>query len=498
MSEGAAKSRYARLKPRRDPFVLRARGYAEVTIPSLLPPEGQTQMQTLPDTYQGFGARVVTALSSRITTGILPPGMPSFVMQVPPEILQKSGETTVSKDVEQGLAMVEQTIHREIERRKWRAPTNTAIQHLVVTGNAMEQVLPDNTIRVFRLDQYVVVRDPVGNMIEFITEELLIPASLPKELSALAGDVTDDATSTMPLYTWGTRDADTGEWTIHQEFNGKEVPDSRGDYTLNPFSALRWTSILGEDYGRSKVEDHYGDFRALEGLSRAMVDGAAMASRNITMIRPNAAGGLNLRRRMAKARNGEYVIGNPEDVVGSQFQNQAGLQFTAQALESLKAELAQAFLVNSSARRDAERVTAYELRVMIEELESVLGGVFTNLVQDLQENRLNRLILQMKDAQALPPWPEGLVEPVILTGLEALGREKDVQRATTALQLLAGIPPEVAQAYVKWPVILGKAFNGIGIPDAVNTETEAQENRQKSAMLEAAASAATSGATAQQ
>jgi hypothetical protein len=236
------------------------------------------------------------------------------------------------------------------------------------------------------------------------------------------------------------------------------------------------------------VEDHYGDLRSLEGFSRSSIEGAAMASRNLTMIRPNAAGGLNLRRRMAKARNGELIVGNPEDVQMLQFTNVAGLQIVAQERAEVLKQLAAAFLMTSAVTRDAERVTAYEIKKVIDELEGVLGGVFSFLAADLQLARVGRLVSQMQSNDQLPQWPEGLVEPTILTGLEALGRERDVERVATAIQFVQGLG-EQAQDYVKWPVLLNKGMNGLGLSDAVRSEEEVAQIQQQRAMAEAMARA---------
>ena len=175
-----------------------------------------------------------------------------------------------------------------------------------------------------------------------------------------------------------------------------------------------------------------------------------------------------------------------------QFQNQAGLQLTAAELDRQSRELGLAFLLGSSTVRDSERTTAYEIQRNQEELEGALGGVFSQLNQTMQARRLRRLIIQMRANAQLPNWPEGMVEPTILTGLEALGREADVTRVQSALMFLQGMPPDVL-AYVKWTELLGKAFYGLNLPDAVRTEAEMQQVQQQQAMMQAGQQAMTAG-----
>jgi hypothetical protein len=498
-----AESRYRTLHTRRDPFLRRARKYATITIPSILPPIGTTQHTDLVEPYQGFGARLVTSLASRLMTAFLPPGQSFFQLRVKAEVLLGNEQDEESVEQQQFLTKYEQAINREIESAKWRAPTYLALQHLIVTGNVMEQTMPDNTIKVFRLDQYVVSRDPQGNVMEMIIQENLPPQGLPPVLAAMAGANDVTAGNLLPLYTWvrlAPRKGAATEfvWEIHQEFQGREVPGSRGVFDTNPFRALRWMAVIGEDYGRGKVEEHFGDLRSIDGLQQSLVEGSAMASRNITMIRPNAAGGLNLRRRLTKADNGEYVIGNPEDVEMLQFTNNNGLKTAAESIALLKQELGAAFLTNSSVQRKGERVTAFELRKLIEEIEQVLGGVFSSLQSEIQEGRITRLIFQMQDQEKLPDWSDpddgqDIVEPAILTGIEALGRERDVERGGTFLQFVAQLTPEEREA-IKMTDLLTKVANGVGLPGIVRSQAEVDERREQRLQQEAALGAIQQGA----
>ena len=176
----------------------------------------------------------------------------------------------------------------------------------------------------------------------------------------------------------------------------------------------------GEDYGRGKWKNA-PDLRTDDALSKSLIDGAAMASRNITMIRPNLTGGINLRRRIAKADNGDIIVGNAEDVVMLQFFRTTTVCNYVRELERQTREVSQAFLMGAATVRDSERTTAFEVRRMTEELEATLGGVYSQLSETMQQARMRRLIVQMKRNGQLPDWPDGLVEPVILTGMEALG-----------------------------------------------------------------------------
>ena len=151
--------------------------------------------------------------------------------------------------------------------------------------------------------------------------------------------------------------------------------------------------------------------------------------------------------------------------------------------------LARSFLLLSGAQRDAERVTAAEIERDITEIEAALGGNFSTLSKDMMEWRTTIMMLQMKDQEKLPDFPEGMVVPIILTGLEALSRERDVTRAMQAAQLVQAFGDE-ALAAVKVPKVLGRALVGLGFTDAVRTEEEAEAWKKAQAERQAALAAA--------
>ena len=141
-------------------YLRRARDYAALTIPALIPPEGHNEFALLPEPYQGLGARATVSLASRLMVAMYPHGKSSFKLDVPAEARIQAGEMALSPDIEQGLVMSETLIGAEIERKQWRRSTNLALQYLLVTGNVLEFMQPDNnTIRIFRLDQFCVSRD---------------------------------------------------------------------------------------------------------------------------------------------------------------------------------------------------------------------------------------------------------------------------------------------------------------------------------------------------
>ena len=105
------------------------------------------------------------------------------------------------------------------------------------------------------------------------------------------------------------------------------------------------------------------------------------------------------------------------------------------------------------------------------------------------ERRTILLLENMKAAGEFPNVNREDLQPTILTGLEALSRERDVERGIQAAQIVAQFG-ELGMMHIKFPVVLGKIMNGLGFPDAVKSAEEvAQEQQQQQAMQMAQAAA---------
>jgi hypothetical protein len=475
-SSGEAASRYKKIETdSRTQFLNRARHNAVLTIPSLMPLEGYDGKSHLIEPYQGTGAAGTVHLSSRLTMALLPAGRPHMRFDLPPEVVLEFGEEGIPKDLEVGLAQSEKLVQMEVEDKGWRPSTLMAIQQQIIAGNHLEHQLEDNTIRIFRLDQYVVRRDWAGHPLEMILEEKLTPDTLPEGMPAPEGM---DQHEEILLYTWIRRDGSIYE--VYQELgSGQKVSDVvKYDLKTLPYNAVRWSKTPGEDYGRSFVEEHIADIRSLDALTKAELEMAAMASRNFITVRPGSVG-AGIKRRLTQAVNGDVMMIDPAAIELKSFDNVGGFQLVNLKSQQLTQELSRAFLLHSAGQRDAERVTATEIERDIQELEAALGGNFSTLNTDMMERRTTLLMRNMERDGRLP---EGLLEngvrPTVLTGLEALSRERDVSR----VQQLAGIVAafgETAVDNLRLNKVLARATVGLGFADVVRTDDEVQGIQQQ-------------------
>jgi hypothetical protein len=474
----SAQSIYTSCEGHRYQYVDRARQCSKLTMPYVLPDEGFGAHSRLETPFQGVGARGVNNLASKLLLALLPPNAPFFRLNVDTFALQEEGAPPeLITEIESSLQQVEESVMDEISREAYRTGIHEALKQLIITGNALIYLPDEGGLRVFRLDRYVVKRDPMGNIMKIATKETLAYKALSEELQALVGE--DESNNDVNLYTGVVRM--DNKWHIFQDINGTPVPDSYGTYPIdqNPFIPLRFTRIDGEDYGRGYVEEYLGDLQSLEKLTQAIVEGSAAASKVLFLLNPN---GTTRAKALAETPNGGITQGNAADVSVLQLQKFNDFRIAQETMNSIKDRLGHAFLLTSGVVRNAERVTAEEIRMLSQELETAIGGLYSLLSSELQLPMVNRLMRVMNKSKRLPKLPEKIVNPVIITGVEALGRGNDLQKLDL---FLAGAAQVVGPQAIAEYVSVGEYFKrratslGIKTTGLVKTEEEIQQMRQQ-------------------
>ncbi len=443
---GQLASMYQACFGEREAYLNRARDCARLTIPTLIRDSGDSYSTTYETPFQSIGARGVNHLASKLLLTLLPPNAPFFRLMVDDFDVEKLVGPEQRGPVEEGLAKVERSAMQEVETMALRVPMFEAIKHLITTGNCLLYMPEDQDgMRVFHLDRYVVKRDPMGNLLYVITKENLDAKTISKEAREVLGlpspEETSPETKQKPfeLYTYVCDKGD--HWHIHQEIGRVPIPDSYGKYPKdkNPFIPLRFSRVDGESYGRGLVEEYIGDLRSLEALTQAIVEGSAASAKVLFMVRPNGTTRINT---LAKSPNGAIVQGSADDVSTLQLQKSQDFRIALDTISQIRDRLASAFLLNSSVQRNAERVTAEEVRFMAQELESALGGVYSVLSQEFQLPLVNLLLQRLVKAKKMPKFPKDTVKPQIVTGIEALGRGQDLNKLAQFLEYLGPLGPE--------------------------------------------------------
>ena len=495
--EMSAKALYSSLDSIRYQFLDRARKSSELTIPTLVPPPGHGSQTKYYTPFQGVGARGVNNLASKLLLTLFPPNSPFFRFVIDPFVLKKLGGPNpeqLKSEMEKALAEMERAVQREVETSSIRVTAYEALRQLIVAGNVLIYMPKVGNLRMFRMDTYCVKRDPSGNVLQIVICEKIAPSALPPEVKAVYNsdetndsdyDATSEQNATVELYTIINREDDMERWHIQQQVVDTLIPESEGFFPLDkcPYLALRFNRVDGEDYGRGYVEEYIGDLISLEALSQAIVEGSAAAARILFLVNPN---GTTRAKVIAESPNGAIVSGNAADVSVLQLQKSADFSIAKATMMTIEERLAFAFLLNSSIQRQAERVTAAEIRFMAQELESSIGGTYSILSQEFQLPLVELLVDRMGATRRLPKLPKKIVKPVIVTGIEALGRGNDLNKLDL---FVAGVGQSLGPQAVAQFINIGEYLNrrataiGIDVEGLVKTQEQIAAETQQAQMM---------------
>ena len=477
-----ARQRYNELSSHREQFLNVAYECAELTIPTLLMRnEGDALYQSFQTPWQSVGAKGVTTLSSKLMLGLLPPSTSFFKLQLDDSKLGIEIPAESKSELDLSFAKIERSIMDSIAASTDRVQIFAALKHLVVTGNALVYMSKEG-MKVYPLNRYVVERDGNGNVVEIVTKE-----RVSKKLLGLPevdkDSVNDDSKGDYK----GTKDVDVytcvklydNGWRWHQEANDTILPDSVGKAPKDktPWLPLRFVTVDGEDYGRSRVEEFLGDLKSLEALMQAIVEGSAAAAKVVFTVSPSS---VTKPASLANAGNGAIIQGRPDDIGVVQVGKTADFQTAYQMINMLEKRLAEAFLVLSV--RQSERTTAEEVRMTQMELERQLGGLFSLLTTEFLIPYLRRKMHTLTISKKIPALPSGLVKPTIVAGINALGRGQDrealVQFITTVAQTMG---PEALAQFMNPDEAIKRlaASQGIDILNLVKSVDERQADQEQ-------------------
>jgi hypothetical protein len=508
----SAKERYETLKQHREHFLDRAQECSELTIPSLLPPDGFHSSTDLYNPFQSVGARGVNNLASKLLLLLLPPNSPFFRLSISGQAKKDlDQQKEIKSEVEKSLATIEREVSNKIEQLALRVSVFEALKHLIVAGNVLTYLPKKGNMRVFSLTNFVCKRDASGNIIEIVIKETIHPTYLDNDTVQKMSEFEDfKPDEETDLYTHVYK-LDEKKFYTCQEVKGIKIESSIGLYNTDslPYQALRMVRVDNEDYGRGYVEEFLGDLKSLEGLSQALVESAAASSKVVFMVRPNS---VTRKKDLANTRNGDIITGTQDDVSVLQAQKQYDLQVVERSISKLEERMSYAFLLNTAIQRDAERVTAQEIRYMAQQLETAMGGIYSLLSQEFQLPLVTILMKRMSQANEIPSLPKDSVKPTIITGVEALGRGNDLQKLrefVAEIANLAQVNPQIVQS-LNTQDLIKRIATGLGIDtegliksneELMQEQEEMQtqmQNQQIMAMAEKAVAPAVSGMMKQQ
>ncbi len=485
-----ARDRYTQLTKGRTQFLHTAVECSRLTLPYLVQEDlsSRPEHQKLHTPWQSVGSKCVVNLAAKLMLALLPPQTSFFKLQIRDDKLGETIPREVRSELDLSFSKMERMVMDYINASSDRVVVHQALKHLIVSGNALI-FMGKEGLKHYPLNRYVINRDGNGHICEIITKELVsrkvLGQDLPMPLPNSPGDdgyKTGSDDHDVEVYTYVRLD-DNGRWVWHQEAFDNILPGSRSTAPKNtsPWLVLRFNTVDGEDYGRGRVEEFLGDIRSLEGLSQALVEGSAAASKVVFLVSPSST---TKPKTIADAGNGAIVQGRPEDVGVIQVGKTADFRTAAEQMQNLERRISEAFLVLQV--RQSERTTAEEVRLTQMELEQQLGGLFSLLTVEFLIPYLNRTLHILQRSRELPKLPKDLVRPQIVAGVNALGRGQDQQSLVMFIQTLAQtLGPEVIGQFLDPSEFIKRlaAAQGIDVLNLVKSaETMEQEQQQQMQM----------------
>jgi hypothetical protein len=462
--------------------------YAGWTVPSAFPIIGTTETEEIQNDYQSFGAQAVNHLSNRLMMGLFSASRPFFRLDASKKIRDEIESAGVpAAELDTALQNAERESVKELSRMGARDPLTEMLKHLIIVGDSLLYIPEDDDkLQVYSLRNYVIKRNLAGWVIKIITcdekQVEFLPDAVKEKLKAKKSTTTDD--DTVKLYTYVRWDGERKKYILTQHVDEIQVSDTEGVYTVDnmPFISVTWKLLRGEDYGRGLVEDYAGDFHSMSVTEQAINELIGLVSQIKGLVNPAGITNVN---ELNNTPNGQWCSGREEDIAMISFdklQDIAGLQAY---LDKKERRLSAAFLMDVNQIRDAERVTAEEIRIIARSLETALGGVYTRLAQTLQLPIARRLMRRIGLEVA-----GNEIEPIIITGLDALSRSGDLESYRMFVQdatYLDSLGPETRQ-FLNLDRILKHiaANNSLDQSMAFNTRAEMEANAQQQAQSQQA------------
>lgn len=439
---------WEKLARERNEFLDRSKKYATLTLPYLME-EARSQPGSQ-NGWQGVGAQAVNHLANKLAQVLFPPQRSFFRVD-----LTQQGEAAITgagykkSDLSSLFAVVETQAMKALEGRTFRPAMVEAFKHLLIAGTVMLYKPKTGSIQAVPLHHFVCSRDTNGDLLDIIMlQEKSLRTFDPQTRAAIeaakGGQKCKDDDE-IKLYTHARLDA-SGMWVVQQ--SADDVPvgvESRVTSEKLPFIVATWKRAYGEAYGRPLCEDYAGDLFVIQFLSEAVARGAALMADIKYLIRPGSQTDVD---HFVNSGTGEVITGVADDIHIVQLGKYADLTPIDAVLEKYTRRVGVVFMMESLVRRDAERVTAVEIQRDALELEQSLGGAYSLFAVTLQAP------LAMWSLQdTANSFTKEKIDPVIVTGIEALGRMAELDKLAQFSQFMS-LPlnwPQPAQDAVNWP-----------------------------------------------
>jgi hypothetical protein len=443
---------WAQMDAEKGDLIERSETYSRWTVAAIMPVDGGEGVEQVKGNVH-TGARLVNHLANKVVDVLFPISRPFFTVAMTPEaqlkLEQEIGDEqagAMQEHVRDATSKLEKVAMRKLDLTSYRPNAILACKHLIVTGNALFRRMPTGERVLYPVNRYGIRRNILGNEYEIVLHDKKLFSTFDEKMQAMILAV-HSATKPEDTVTLLTHYKEVnGRWAINQEADGVNLENeyflNDKDYDLLP---LDWALHPGENYGRGLVEDHAATFHSVDVTNEAILDLMAILADIKFFVKVGSPLSHDL-DALNNAPRGTYWPGNADDITVPDMGARNELATMIQVVERWEADLSQAFLMSSV--RNAERVTAEEIRMVARELESSFGGLYSQLAQKWQQKEAEYAISKVDFAKEIGATGDTF-EVVVTTGLESLSREGQIDNLRLAigdLQMMEAVPEGLQSA----------------------------------------------------
>lgn len=449
---------YQRLTGKRQAVLDMARQMAELTIPSVFPPDGYQTGDNIPGNNQSISAHCVNTLVSHLVFMAFPPNQPmcrftALEYMVQPEVDQ---DPAYWANVQLALSRLEITHRQRIQSTPVDTVYAEYLKKLLIGGNCLWKQLKLKNPTAHGIECYVVKRNKAGEPLLIIHKETVSLDGLERDLVDFILSKSDrdkfkdkdEWDREVDIYSVQRLAVDeNGDkvWHYWEDYEGHVLPGTEvtTDEEDMPMFAGWLIPVFGQDWGQGYVEQYRGDHYTVEAHASAVNDGASLAALALLFNKPGAQTSI---KQIREARNLSVLPGDAADLTVFRSDKTGDLNFVVGNLEATARRLSSAYLLQSSVQRNGERVTAEEIRRLGQELDKATGGLYLNVAKSNQKHIVVRSIkLNEEENPKLPPLPKGLVEIQIITGLDALSDSTEYDATVEVVGTTTKLFPQASQ-----------------------------------------------------
>lgn len=441
----------------------RAEALSKLTIPFLFPSSGATGADKLRDSYAArYASIAVNGLASQMVLTLLPASGSSFRFDPDADAMMALSEGDAEARATM-MAMINKETHKvnkEIENQSIRPKFYEFMQTMVAVSPIIVEKVEKKGIKWHNLRNFVVKLNDMGEPLQMCIKQELSKHNLPGGVEIPA----DDDSDTVELYTLCNYMED--KWTVTRSINETIVGNEK-TYSENelPYVYLGWLRSPTDTYHRPYAEQYQGILEDYADMNKVSVDGALISSKTIPLVNPL---GVTRKEDLAKAVNGEPIDGREEDIGSFKVNKNYDFQNASNEKQTLMQQIDEAFL--KRVQRQAERVTAEEIRQDAAELEKNLVGMYSIMSKKFSK----WLIIQiMKELNI----KFDTIDVNVITGLDALGKNIEAQQLDGFVSRLTSLE---LKHWLKEPELINRyaAMNGIDIEGLIKTPKEVQAEQQ--------------------